>query len=255
MMKTGQLSRPRVFPIKQQLSPGVPDYRAHGKLAIPLVIFSLQACGGYPEQGKETVGVAKDDLYGLPSAGNTYWNGSPVGSPSGVGAVVPVCWTLSATQGKVDPFATTDAVSKPDPFRGQLVSNRDPTKTYVTFRQIKAWVQDAVENSWGRVSGLSFTGWDTSCATNGSADDKPLNPGKIMFALDSGIDYTDTDSVGRSTTHGSKVYFTTLRLRIKCAMRGPICARTSWEGHLTAEALECGTAAIQSPRLRTSCFI
>ncbi|HKP63901.1 MAG TPA: ricin-type beta-trefoil lectin domain protein [Polyangiales bacterium] len=141
--------------------------------------------------------VANEELYGLPSAGNTYWNGYAVGSIPGVGASVPVCWTYPATLGRVDPLAMiSDNVA--DPKRGQVVTNNVQT--------IKQWVQEAVEDSWGRSSGLSFTGWNTTCAGNGTGDDKSLNPGKIMFALDSGWDYTDADSVGRSSTHGSKVY-------------------------------------------------
>jgi hypothetical protein len=165
-------------------------------LAGLLIFASLQGCAGAVEQ-EEDVAVAKEDLYGLPSGGNTYWNGYSVGKLPRAGAVVPVCWTLPATQGKVDPLANISP-GVADPKRGMVVTNQ--------FQNIRLWTQEAVEDSWGRASGLSFTGWNTTCAGTGTGDDKASNPGKLMFALDSGWDYTDGDSVGRSSAHGSKVY-------------------------------------------------
>jgi hypothetical protein len=168
------------------------------------VSLQLEACGGTPpsEGGEEpSPGVSPEPLYGLPTSSwaATYWNSS-----AGQHADVPVCWTLNASQGKgIDGVSLSSIAGFPG------------------YANAKAWIRELIEDSYGRIADISFTGWDTTCATvstdqtgDGLVNDDDhrfasSNKNKIMFAffessIASSVTWA-TDVTGKSPNIGTMI--------------------------------------------------
>jgi hypothetical protein len=99
------------------------------------------ACSGEPTGQSETdsgFGTNNSELVGVlnPNAQSRYWN-------DGVGqsAIINVCWTKNALAGK--------------DIKGVTLGSSFPG-----IANTKAWVQEAVENGWGRAANLAFVGGD-----------------------------------------------------------------------------------------------
>lgn len=150
------------------------------------VLAIANGCGTPPSDPVEP--VQPKPLYGWLEhpVGHTYWN-----SAMGQGAFIPVCWTANAVAGK-----DTNGVS--------LSGTGWPG-----LANAKAWMREWVEDSWGRVTNVSFTGWDDTCvaAANGKDDDaRALNQGKVMFAFHPPSASTwNTDINGKSPCCGTMI--------------------------------------------------
>jgi hypothetical protein len=114
----------------------------------------------------------------------------------GQSAIINVCWTKNALAGK--------------DIKGVTLGSSFPG-----IANTKAWVQEAVENGWGRAANLAFVGWDQQCKESGTGDNDDRyvqeNREKIMLAFVeesvslSGDTRWWTDINGRSALLGTMI--------------------------------------------------
>lgn len=148
---------------------------------LPVLALAIAAgCGSAPT-GSETTATDKSQLYADLSSGYSYWTTSFPGQP----AYVSVCFTYNTSLG-LD-------------YKGD---NMTAVNGFPGFANTKAWIREAIENSWGRVANISFEGWDNICNGSSSNDQNNIssNPETVMFFYDPAEPNWSTDSFGRSTT-------------------------------------------------------